>query len=267
MKKMSRLAALMVFSATVSITAIAAEKGGDKGASIATVNGQSVPKAYYDLAIAGMKARGAPDSQELQNKVRNDLIAQEILVQEAKKKGIEKRTEIQTQLELARRELLTRAYINDYVKANPIGDDRLKSDYQAIKTQMGDTEYKARHILVEKEEDAKAIIAKLDKGDKIENLSTQSLDPGSKDKGGDLGWNAPNVYVKAFSDALVGLRKGGYTKAPVKTGFGYHVIQLEDTRALNLPPFEQAKPQLLDRAQQMQVEKLIQELASKAKIN
>ncbi len=266
MNTMSRLAALLVLSATVSVAAVAAEKG-DKGNNIATVNGQGIPKTYYDIAVSGLKARGAQETPDLQGKIRNDLIAQELLVQEAKKKGLEKRSEVQTQLELARRELLTRAFIGEYLKGNPISDDRLKADYQAIKTQMGDTEYKARHVLVEKEEDAKAIIAKLDKGDKMENLSSQSLDPGSKDKGGDLGWNAPNVYVKAFSDALVGLKKGGYTKAPVKTGFGYHVIQLDDTRSLNLPPFEQAKPQLLDRAQQESIQKLIQDLASKAKIN
>ena len=269
MNKLSRLTTLMLVSATLSCGALAAEKDKSKGKDnvVATVNGQGIPQAHYDLAIASMKARGAQESPELQNKVRSDLITQEILFQEAKKKGVEKRSDVQTQLELTRREILIRAFIADYLKTTPISDDVLKADYQKIKNQMGDTEYKARHVLLRTEDEAKGIIARLDKGEKFESLTSQSLDPGSKDKGGDLGWNSPNAYVKEFGDALVGLKKGSYTKTPVKTNFGYHVIQLDDTKALSLPPFEQAKPQLLERAQQMQVEKLIQELGSKAKIN
>jgi peptidyl-prolyl cis-trans isomerase C len=131
---------------------------------------------------------------------------------------------------MARQAVLIRAYLQDFVKAHPVSDADVKSEYDKIKTQLGDKEYKARHILVEKEEDAKAIIAKLDKGEKIEDLAKQSKDPGSKDKGGDLGWANPAGFVKPFAEALSKLEKGKYTAAPVKTDFGYHVIKLEDSR-------------------------------------
>lgn len=264
MQKISRLAALLIVGATLSSPLLAVDKGGS---TFATINGQSVPKAYFDALVAEQRAQGAPDSQEVQAMVREGLIRQELLVQEAKKKGIDKKADVQTQLELARRELLVRAYLGDYVRSNPVRDDRLKADYEAIKSKLGSTEYKTRHILVNSEDEAKAIIAKLDKGDKLADLAGQSKDPGSKDKGGDLGWSAPGAYVKPFADALVKLEKGKYTKTPVKTDFGYHVIQLDDSRPLNPPPFEQAKPQLMQRAQQMQVEELIQDLRAKAKVN
>jgi peptidyl-prolyl cis-trans isomerase C len=263
MQKISRLAALLVVGATLSSPLLAAEKGG----TIVTVNGQSVPKSYFDALLADQRAQGGQDTPDTQQMVREGLIRQELLVQEAKKKGTDKKADVQTQIELNRREILVRAFIGDHLRANPIRDDKLKADYEAIKASMGNKEYKTRHILVEKEEDAKAIIARLDKGEKIAELSGQSKDPGSKDRGGDLGWSAPGAYVKPFAEALVKLEKGQYTKTPVKTDFGYHVIQLDDSRALTPPAFEQVKPQLQKRAQQMQIEQLMDELRGKAKIN
>ncbi|HRF10798.1 MAG TPA: peptidylprolyl isomerase, partial [Candidatus Accumulibacter phosphatis] len=128
------------------------------------------------------------------------------------------------------------------------------------------TEYKLRHILVEQEDEAKTIIANLKKGAKFEELAKQSKDPGSKDKGGDLGWNSTASYVKPFGDAVGSLSKGKYTETPVKTDFGYHVILLEDSRPLTAPPFDQIKPQLTQRLQQEQIQKYVNDLRSKAKI-
>lgn len=133
---------------------------------------------------------------------------------------------------------------------NPITDDALKAEYDKIKAQMGDKEYKARHILVEKESEAKDIIAKLKKGEKFEKLAEKSKDPGSKYKGGDLGWNAPASYVKPFSDALTMLQKGKFTTEPAQTQFGYHVIQLDDVRDLRAPSFDEVKNSLRQRLQQ-----------------
>jgi peptidyl-prolyl cis-trans isomerase C len=263
MLKLSRLAALLIAGAIVSAPAFAA----DKGKAFATVNGQPIPQSVYNAFVAEQKAQGAPDSPELQNAVKEELVRREILAQEAKKKGLDKSANIQGQIELAKQAVLIRAYLSDYVKAHPISDAQLKSEYELIKSNLGSTEYKARHVLVEKEEDAKAIIAKLDKGEKFSELAKQSKDPGSKDKGGELGWSSPNSYVKPFGEALTKLKKNEYTKTPVKSDFGYHVIMLEDSRPANPPPFEQVKQQMQQRAAQQQVEQLVKELRGKAKVN
>ena len=260
MQKTSRLAALLIASAIITAPAFA-------GPAVATVNGQPISQGVYDAFIAEQKAQGAPDSPELKNAVKEELIRREILAQEAKKKGLDKKADIQGQIELAKQAVLIRAFLSDHVRAHPISDAQLKSEYEAIKANFGNTEYKARHVLVEKEDDAKAIIAKLDKGEKFSELAKQSKDPGSKDKGGELGWSAPNAYVKPFAEALTKLKKGEYTKAPVKSDFGYHVIQLDDSRPLTPPTFEQLKPQLQQRAGNQQVETLVNELRSKAKVN
>ena len=262
MLKVSHLAAMLVAGALVSAPAFA-----QKGNAVATVNGQAISQNTYNAFIAQQKAQGTPDSPELQKAVKEELIRRELLVQEAKKKGLDKNSEVQGQIELARQAVLIQAYLSDYVRANPISDDQLKKDYEAIKASLGSTEYKARHILVATEDEAKAIIAKLEKGEKFSELAKQSKDPGSKDNGGELGWSSPSSYVKPFAEALTKLKKGEYTKTPVKTDFGYHVIMLEDTRPLTPPPFDQVKPQLQQRAQQQQVEQLVKKLRESAKIN
>ena len=262
MIKVSHLAAMLVAGAIASTPAFAQKSG-----AVATVNGQAISQNIYNVFITQQKAQGTPDSPELQNAVKEELIRREILVQEAKKKGLDKSADVQGQVELARQAVLIQAFLSDYVRANPISDDQLRKGYDAIKTNLGTTEYKAKHILVANEDDAKAIIAKLDKGEKFSELAKQSKDPGSKDNGGDLGWNSPNAYAKQFSEALVKLKKGETTKTPVKTDFGYHVIFLEDTRPLTPPPFEQIKPQLQQRAQQQQVEQLVKKLRESAKVN
>ena len=263
MRNTSRLASLLIAGALVSVPAFAA----DKTKPFATVNGQPISQKVYEAFAAEQKAQGAPDSAELQAAVKEELVRREILAQEARKKGLDKNPNVQGQIELARQAVLIRAYLSDYVKANPISDAQLKAEYELIKNNLGSTEYKSRHVLVEKEDDAKAIIAKLDKGEKFSELAKQSKDPGSKDKGGELGWSSPNAYVKPFAEALGKLKKGEYTKTPVKSDFGYHVIQLDDSRPLNPPAFDQVKPQLQQRANQQQVENLVKELRAKAKVN
>lgn len=263
MLKLSRLAALLVAGAIVSAPVLAA----DKVKPFATVNGQPIPQTVYKAFVAEQKAQGAPDSPELETAVKEELVRREVLAQEAKKKGLDKTPNVQGQIELAKQAVLIRAYLSDYVKAHPISEAQLKAEYELIKNNLGSTEYKARHVLVEKEDDAKAIIAKLDKGEKFSELAKASKDPGSKDKGGELGWSSPNAYVKPFGEALAKLKKGEYTKVPVHSDFGYHVIQLDDSRAMTPPPFDQVKPQLQQRAGQQQVENLVKELRAKAKVD
>ena len=132
---------------------------------------------------------------------------------------------------------------------------------------MGENEYKIRHILVDKEDDAKTIIADLGKGADFAKLAKEkSKDPGSKDNGGDLDWGPSARYVKPFADAVVAMKKGQTTTAPVKTDFGFHVIRLDDVRPLKVPAFEELKEQFRQRAQQQQIQKMVMDLRSKAKV-
>jgi peptidyl-prolyl cis-trans isomerase C len=261
MQNLSKLAAALLLGAMISTSAMAA------GSTFVTVNGVAISQTLADIFIAEQKAQGAPDSPELKKAVREELIRRELLIQEAKKAGLDKKPEIAAQAEAARQAFFVRAYVQDYVKKNPISDAQLKTQYEAIKTQLGSTEYKTRHILVKNEDDAKAIIANLKKGAKFEELAKQSIDPGSKDNGGDLGWASAGNFVKPFSDGLTSLSKGKYTEVPVKTEFGYHVILLEDSRPLSVPPFEEIKPRLLQQAQSQQINKLVDGLRAKAKVD
>ncbi|MFZ4538597.1 peptidylprolyl isomerase [Propionivibrio sp.] len=261
MQNLSKLAAALLVGAIMSASAMAA------GNAFVTVNGVAVSQSLANVFMAEQKAQGAPDSPELKNAVREELIRRELLIQEAKKAGLDKKPEIAAQADAAKQALYVRAYIQDYVKKNPISDAQLKAEYETIKARLGNTEYKARHILVLSEDDAKAIIANLKKGAKFEELAKQSIDPGSKDNGGDLGWASAGNFVKPFSDALTSLSKGKYTEAPVKTEFGYHVILLEDSRPLTVPPFDEIKPRLLQQAQSQQINKMVDGLRAKAKID
>ena len=261
MQNLSKLAAALLLGAMMTTSAMAA------GNTFVTVNGVAIPQSLADIFIAEQKAQGAPDSPELKKAVREELIRRELLIQEAKKAGLDKKSEVAAQAEAARQAFFVRAYVQDYVKKNPISDAQLKTQYEAIKTQLGNTEYKTRHILVKNEDDAKAIIANLKKGAKFEELAKQSIDPGSKDNGGDLGWASAGNFVKPFSDGLTSLSKGKYTEIPVKTEFGYHVILLEDSRPLSVPPFEEIKPRLLQQAQSQEINKLVDGLRSKAKVD
>lgn len=243
-----------------------AAKPAGKPAAVATVNGVAIPVARAEALLKSQLAQGQQDSEQLRAAVRNDLITREMLFQAAKKKGFDKKAEVNAQFELARQGIMVNAYLQDFVNAHPVKDEAVKSEYDAIVKGLGDKEYKARHILVEKEDEAKAIVARLQKGEKFEELAKQSKDPGNKDRGGDLGWSHPGGYVKPFSDALVALEKGKFSATPVKTEFGWHVIQLEDVRDLKHPTLDEVKPQIQQRLQQQTLEKHIMELRAKTKV-
>jgi len=263
-----RLTALLVMGLLVQAPSYAQDhaKPAAKSGAVATVNGVAIPASRAEALLQAQLNQGQQDSEQLREAIRNDLINREMLSQAAKKKGLEKNAEVQSQFELARQGILVNAYLQDYVNSHPVSNEALKAEYDTIVKAMGDKEYKVRHILVDKEDDAKNIIAQLQKGAKFEELAKQSKDPGNKDRGGDLGWSAPSGYVKPFAEALVKLEKGKFSATPVKTDFGWHVIQLDDIRELKHPPLEEVKPQLMQRMQQQVVEKHITELRSKAKV-
>lgn len=232
----------------------------------AVVNNKPIPKQKVDDFVAALTAQGRPDTPELRAAVREELIARELFVQEAEKKGLTRNADVQRQLDNVRQDILIRALIRDHLKANPIKDDEIKAEYDKIRQQAGDKEYHARHILVEKEDEAKDIIAQLKKGAKFEELAKKSKDTGSAQSGGDLDWNTPQTFVKEFSDAMVKLEKGKFTETPVKTQFGYHVIRLDDVREAKAPPLEQVRPQIQQELERHRVQALQQSLRAKAKI-
>ena len=235
-------------------------------AKVATVNGVAVARALFDAMLRERTQQGVPDNEQLHKLVIDELINRELVVQDAARKGFTDSAELKAQIELARQTLIVRAYVQDLLRRFPATDEALRAEYEKLKTQLGDREYRARHILVEKESEAKDIIARLKKGERFDDLAKVSKDVGSRDKGGDLGWNAPASYVKSFADALLKLDKGKYADTPVTTQFGWHVIQLDDARPMKTPPFEEAKPRVLQVMQQQVIEKALTDLRAKAKV-
>ena len=235
--------------------------------NVAIVNGKPVPKARVDALAAQLAKSGRPVSAELQGQLKDEVIAREIFMQEAQKRGLDATDDFKNQMELARQTLLIRELFAEYQKANPVSDADIKAEYDKFAAANGGKEYRARHILVEKEDDAKAIIASLKKGGKFDEIAKkQSKDAGSGANGGDLDWANAASYVPEFSAALVKLNKGQTTQEPVKTQFGWHVIRLDDVRDAQLPKLEAVKPQIAQQLQQQRLAKFQEDLRGKAKI-
>lgn len=266
MNTMRHYSLLLIAAALMTGGAAHAQQKPAGKSAYATVNGKAISKNLADTLTAAQTQQGQTDSPELRNAVKEELVRREIIAQEAAKKGFDKKPDVQAQMDLARQGVLIGAYLKDYVAKHPVADAQVKQAYDDLKTRLGNKEYKVRHILVDGEDEAKAIIAKLQKGEKFEDLAKQSKDPGSKERGGDLGWANPASFVKPFSDAMVKLEKGKYTAQPVKSDFGWHVIQLDDTRDVKVPTFEEAKGQLTQQMQQNVVQKHVEELRAKAKV-
>jgi peptidyl-prolyl cis-trans isomerase C len=236
-------------------------------AAVATVNGVAVPESRMNLMVQRQAQRGMPDNEQTRAMVREELINRELIAQEAQRAGIGKRPEVQTQVDLARQEILVNAYIGDWARKNPITDAEVQKEYERVKSQAGDKEYKARHILLETEEQANGMIAELKKGGKFDELASKnSKDPGSAPRGGDLDWNTPSTFDPQFSSAMVKLEKGKYTEQPVRTRFGFHVIQLDDVRAVKFPALNEVRPRIQQTLVQDKLAELVKSLRAKAKI-
>ena len=242
-------------------------KPAARAGAIATVNGVAVPQSRAEYLMQQQVQRGAQDSEQLRGMVREELVNREIIMQEANRLGIAKQAEVQTQLDMARQEILVSAYLRDWVKKHPISDAEIQKEYERAKAQHGDKEYKARHILVESEDQAKKLIADLKKGGKFDDLATKnSKDTGSAQRGGDLDWNVPATYDKQFADAMIKLEKGKYTETPVQTRFGFHIIQLDDVRAARFAALAEVKPRIQQALAQQKIDELVKGLRAKAKV-
>jgi len=233
---------------------------------VATVNGVQIPRSRLEVVLKQQTARGAQDNEQLRTQLREALIDNELLLQEANRGGVAKKAEVQQQIDLVRQEVIANAVVAEYLRAHPIGDADIKKEYDNAKSQTGDREYKARHVLVASEEDAKAALAEIRKGKFDDVAQKRSLDEGTRPKGGDLDWNVPSNFDKAFADAMVKLEKGKMTDTPVRTRFGFHIIQLDDVRPVNFPPLSQVSQQIQQRLVSQRVTTLLRELRGKAKI-
>jgi peptidyl-prolyl cis-trans isomerase C len=239
-----------------------------KEAAAATVNGIAISKNRVDMIVKQGLASGQPDSPELRKGIIDKLAMQTLIAEEAVKKGLDKSAEVLDQIDLTRQSILANAYVQDLLKNSAASEEALKAEYEKIKATISGTEYKARHILVEKEGEAKEIIAKLkkDPASFAKLAMDKSKDTGSKASGGELGWFDLSRMVPEFGAAVSKLDKGAITQEPVKTQYGYHVIQVEDSKPIEAPPFEEVKPQLAQHLQQQSVKKQMDDLKAKAKI-
>jgi peptidyl-prolyl cis-trans isomerase C len=239
-----------------------------KGPAAATVNGQAISQHTVDLIAKQGAGAGRPDTPETRKAIIDQLVLQTVVAEEAVKKGLDKTPEVSEQLNAIRQSVLANAYVQDFVKNNPVSDEALKAEYERIKATVSGTEYKARHILVAQEAEARDIIARLKKdlGAFAKLAAQKSKDPGSAAKGGELGWFDVKGMVPEFGAAVSKMEKGKFSDEPVKSQFGYHVILLEDTRPIEPPPLEQVKPQLSQQLQQQSVKKHFETLKTAAKI-
>ena len=235
--------------------------------NIAIVNGKAVPKERAEALKQQVERSGRPVTPDLETQIKDEVITREIFVQEAQKRGLEATADYKSQMELARQTILIRDLFTDFQKKNPVTAAEVQAEYDKFVAANSGKEYKASHILVEKEADAKAIIASIKKGAKFEDIAKkQSKDPGSGVKGGDLDWANPASYVSEFTEALIKLEKGKMTDTPVKSQFGWHVIRLDDVRQAQLPKLDEVKPQVEQQLQQQKLAKFQEDLRAKAKI-
>lgn len=242
---------------------------GAKETVVATVNGTPIYSGVVDMMVKERTAQGQPDSPELRKMIIENLAMQSMVAGEASKKGLDKSPEVTRQMDMLRQSLLANAFVQDYIKSNPVTDEMVKAEYDKMNSKVGGDEFKARHILVKTEAEAKDIIAKLKKDMKQFGAiaKDKSQDPGSKVNGGDLGWFNPAGMVPEFGAAVKAQKKGDVSEAPVKSQFGFHVIVVDDSRPITPPPLEQVKEQLKQQVQREKLKAFFDDLKAKAKID
>lgn len=253
-------------SSTLAATSSAAEPVVDKADAIAVVNGKYIPKSALEeleKEIA-MRSHGQTFPKE---KLVEELIQRELLIQDATNKKLDQSPEFIARLNDAKKALLSQTDLQNFMAANPVTDEEVKKEYDAKVAAEKGLEYHARHILVKTEAEAKKIIADLDKGGDFAKLANKlSLDGKEAQNGGDLGWFVAAQMVTPFSDAVAALEDGKYTKTPVQTQFGYHVILREGSRPQTPPPFDAVKDQLSPYLQRQKIETMLKDLRSAAKV-
>lgn len=243
-----------------------APAAADASKPLVTVNGKEIPALYGELVKREM-AQGQPDSPQVDMRVRESLINLELLSRAAIDKGLDKDPRLAAALDIRRKDQLAKGFLEDYVKAHPVTDAEIQAAYDKAKAEAVGPEYLSRHILVKTEAEAKKIITDLGKKAKFEELAKKlSQDPGSAKNGGALDWSDRRAFVKEFSDAMASLKKGEFTKTPVKSQFGYHIIRLDDTRQPQLPPLDAVRGEIIKQLQQERIRDAITSVRASAKI-
>ena len=262
MRKMNTLSRyfLLLSLGSFSLSAVAA-------GTVATVNGTKITQQQYDQVVENIKLKN-PEFNPADNKqaIINELISRELLFQEAKKQNVEKDPKVAFIIEQQRIELMIQALIQKTLSKEPVQEKEIKQIYKEKVAGANNQEYKARHILLKTEEDAKTVIAKLDTGADFAKLAEEKSTGPSAKSGGDLGWFAPGRMVPPFARAVAEMKKGSHSKTPVKTQFGWHVIKLEDSRKMEPPKYDDVKKQIAGSLNKQRLQKLVEELRNKAKI-
>ena len=235
--------------------------------NVAIVNGKPVPTSRVEALSQQIAAQGRPVTPDVQAQIKDEVINREVFMQEAQKRGIDASDDYKVQLELARQAIMIRALFADFQKKNPVTAADVQAEYDKFAAANGGKEYRASHILVETEDQAKKLIADIKKSGKFADIAKKnSKDPGSGAKGGDLDWANASSYVKEFSDAMTKLDKGKMTDVAVKSQFGFHIIRLDDVRQAQLPPMDQVKPQIEQQLGQQKLANFQKEMRDKAKV-
>jgi peptidyl-prolyl cis-trans isomerase C len=234
--------------------------------NIAVVNGKAVPKSRVDTLLQQAARGGQQLPPNAETQARDQVVLREIFAQEAERRGIPASADYRAQMELARQSIMIGLMFEDFRKKNPVGEADARAEYEKIKAANVGSEYRASHILVENEDEAKSLITQIKGGAKFDELAKKhSKDPGSAQNGGDLDFAKADGYVPEFSKAMVALKKGEMTQAPVKTQFGWHIIVLQDVRDAQFPAYDDVKAQLMQRMEQQKVQKFQEDLRKSAK--
>ena len=251
----------------LTATALLAAAPWSLAQNVAIVNGKAVPLTRVEALAQQVAASGRPVDDQVRAQLKEEVILREIFMQEAQKRGIGATDDYKNQMELARQTIMIRTLFAEYQKKNPVTDADIKAEYDKFVAANGGKEFRARHILVEKEDEDKAIIKSIKGGAKFQDIAKKSSkDPGSGANGGDLDWAAAASYVTEFSEAMVKLDKGQMTEEPVKSQFGWHIIRVDDVRQAQLPNLDDIKPQISQQMQQQKLTEFQRTLREKAKI-
>jgi len=233
---------------------------------VAVVNGHPISQEAFNLYVK-MRNSQHPKQHASREQVINELINSELIYQQALKEKLDKKPEIKEEIKLQRKNLLINAALRHHLEQNPISEKAIKQEYQDKVANANVEQYKARHILTKTKAKAEEVIKELNAGSKFADLAKKfSTDEGSAKNGGELGWFTSNQMVPAFSKAVEGLKKGSYTKKPVQSQFGWHVIELQDKRKMKAPDFEDVKGQIANVMRNKQLKEYVQSLREKAKI-
>lgn len=263
------LAAALGAALLASLSGCNASKApAEKEKPVATVDGRPISRNTFTFYAEGV-TRGKLDAipADKREELLDSLVRGELVAAEAEKSGLARQPETRAMLDLSRLEILQQASQQAWIKDHPVTDEELKAEYDVQVKSINKTEFHARHILVATEDFARRLIDKLEKGGSFGELARkESMDQGSKNNDGDLGWFTPDRMVAPFAEAVKGLKAGEFTHQPVKTDFGWHVIKLEETRDQPPPPFESVKDRLVQVVEAKKFRAHTDELLKAAKL-